>query len=221
MTSCRRMEMLNPVTDRGGQKQQDIGARLQFMQLDAASCESIRTLKTLVERELPIGLDKFYAQLRQSPEVKRFFSSEEHIARAKGAQKGHWTNISNGDFGAGYVQKVRTIVEAAREQATALQEINTAVNGMDQSTQQNAAMVEESTAASYALAKEVNRIAGMLREFDSAGGGTDRIARAGAAVVSTPAAPSRSASPVGQMTARPAKAFHGNAAVADNDWEEF
>ncbi|MCA1490650.1 hypothetical protein I6F11_06915 [Ensifer sp. NBAIM29] len=126
------MEMLNPVTDRGGQKQQDIGARLQFMQLDAASCESIRTLKTLVERELPIGLDKFYAQLRQSPEVKRFFSSEEHIARAKGAQKGHWTNISNGDFGADYVQKVRTIVEAAREQATALQEINTAVNRMDQ-----------------------------------------------------------------------------------------
>ena len=36
---------------------------------------------------------------------------------------------------------------SAREQATALQEVNTAINHMDQVTQQNAAMVEESTAA--------------------------------------------------------------------------
>ncbi|ASY66693.1 Methyl-accepting chemotaxis protein (plasmid) [Sinorhizobium sojae CCBAU 05684] len=107
--SSRHTEMSHPPGDRGGRKQQDIGGRLQFMQLDANSCASIRTLKSLVERELPVGLDKFYAQLRQSPEVKRFFSSEEHIARAKGAQMGHWTNISNGDFGDDYVQKIRTI----------------------------------------------------------------------------------------------------------------
>ncbi|HXV31823.1 MAG TPA: globin-coupled sensor protein [Sinorhizobium sp.] len=95
--------------NRDAGRQQDISGRLDFMQLDAESRGSIRALKTLVERELPIGLDKFYAQLRKSPEVKRFFSSEEHIARAKGAQMGHWNNISNGDFSADYVQKVRTI----------------------------------------------------------------------------------------------------------------
>ncbi|MGQ3278985.1 MAG: HAMP domain-containing methyl-accepting chemotaxis protein, partial [Shinella sp.] len=42
---------------------------------------------------------------------------------------------------------VQAIVEAAREQSTGLQEINTAVNAMDQGTQKNAAMVEETTAA--------------------------------------------------------------------------
>ena len=91
------------------EKKQNVARRLEFMQLDSAGRASIRSLKAVVERELPNGLDKFYAQLRQSPEVKRFFSTEEHITRAKGAQEGHWINISNGNFDEDYVNKVRTI----------------------------------------------------------------------------------------------------------------
>ncbi|HAU77120.1 MAG TPA: chemotaxis protein, partial [Agrobacterium sp.] len=49
---------------------------------------------------------------------------------------------------------VAAIVDAAREQSTALAEINQAVNSVDQATQQNAAMVEEQTAASHSLARE-------------------------------------------------------------------
>ncbi|CVI63220.1 globin-coupled sensor protein [Agrobacterium deltaense] len=90
-------------------KRQNIERRLDFMQLDAQGRASIRSLKALVERELPHGLDKFYAQLRNSPEVKQFFSSDEHIVRAKGAQQGHWVNISDGNFNDDYVDKVRTI----------------------------------------------------------------------------------------------------------------
>ena len=41
---------------------------------------------------------------------------------------------------------VGAIVEASKEQSTGLKEINTAVNTMDQGTQQNAAMVEETSA---------------------------------------------------------------------------
>ena len=67
-----------------GNKSQNIERRLEFMELDTASRASIRSLKALVERELPRGLDKFYSQLRKSPEVKRFFSSDDHIARAIG-----------------------------------------------------------------------------------------------------------------------------------------
>ncbi len=63
-------------------------------------------------------------------------------------------------------RNVRAIVEAAREQATGLQEINTAVNSIDQGTQQNAAMVEESTAASYSLAKEVTALNELLGQFN-------------------------------------------------------
>ena len=58
-----------------------------------------------------------------------------------------------------------SIATAAREQATGLQEINTSVNHMDQMTQQNAAMVEETTAASQTLATESNQLRSLLSNF--------------------------------------------------------
>ncbi|WFU12335.1 PAS domain-containing methyl-accepting chemotaxis protein (plasmid) [Rhizobium sp. CB3090] len=60
---------------------------------------------------------------------------------------------------------VSAIVEAAREQSTALGEINQAVNTVDQSTQQNAAMVEEQTAASHGLAREAAALFELLEQF--------------------------------------------------------
>ncbi|MDL2410557.1 globin-coupled sensor protein [Rhizobium calliandrae] len=99
----------NAVSGATDPKKQNVARRLEFMQLDSSGRASIRLLKALVERELPNGLDKFYAQLRQSPEVKRFFSTEENIARAKEAQQGHWVSISDGNFNEDYVNKVRAI----------------------------------------------------------------------------------------------------------------
>jgi len=61
---------------------------------------------------------------------------------------------------------VNAIVESSREQATGLREINTAVNVMDQGTQQNAAMVEQSTAASHSLAREAEALNRLLSQFD-------------------------------------------------------
>jgi methyl-accepting chemotaxis protein len=60
---------------------------------------------------------------------------------------------------------VAAIVEAAREQATGLKEINSAVNVIDQGTQQNAAMVEESTAASHSLARETEALFKLIGQF--------------------------------------------------------
>ncbi|MGD9480708.1 HAMP domain-containing methyl-accepting chemotaxis protein [Shinella sp. G-2] len=64
---------------------------------------------------------------------------------------------------------VQAIVEAAREQSTGLSEINTAVNAMDQGTQKNAAMVEETTAASHGLASEVQALNALIARFDVGG----------------------------------------------------
>lgn len=61
---------------------------------------------------------------------------------------------------------VSAIVEGAREQATGLKEINSAVNTMDQGTQQNAAMVEESTAASHSLAREAEALFHLIQRFE-------------------------------------------------------
>ncbi|MFC3077222.1 methyl-accepting chemotaxis protein [Phenylobacterium terrae] len=61
---------------------------------------------------------------------------------------------------------VTEISVSAQEQATGLNQVNTAVNQMDQVTQQNAAMVEQSTAASHRLAKEAEELAGLMRRFE-------------------------------------------------------
>ena len=60
---------------------------------------------------------------------------------------------------------VTEIAASAREQSTGLSEVNSAVNQMDQVTQQNAAMVEESTAASHSLAQEGDELARLVSQF--------------------------------------------------------
>ncbi|PZU23865.1 MAG: chemotaxis protein [Shinella sp.] len=66
---------------------------------------------------------------------------------------------------------VETIATAAREQATGLGEINSSINHMDQMTQQNAAMVEETTAASQTLASESEHLGSLLSRFRLSNGG--------------------------------------------------
>ena len=62
-------------------------------------------------------------------------------------------------------RSVSGIAFSAREQATGLAEINTAVNELDQVTQQNAAMFEETTAASHALTAEADALAAAVAQF--------------------------------------------------------
>ncbi len=118
------------------------------------------------------------------------------------------------------VQQINTnvaaIVEGAKEQATGLKEINQAVNTMDQGTQQNAAMVEQSTAASHALAKEADGLFSLLSQFKVGEASQGRLAAA-----RQDAKPV--ASPARAMASRVAKAFSSNVAVAANrdSWEEF
>jgi len=53
-------------------------------------------------------------------------------------------------------EHVKSIVIYAREQSVGLNEINTAISQMDKVTQKNAAMVEETNAASHTLATAEN-----------------------------------------------------------------
>ncbi|EJC79744.1 methyl-accepting chemotaxis protein [Rhizobium leguminosarum bv. trifolii WSM2297] len=72
---------------------------------------------------------------------------------------------------------VASIATAAREQSTGLNEINGSVNHMDQMTQQNAAMVEETTAASRTLADESTQLKTLLSNFRLRGAGQSPGAR--------------------------------------------
>jgi methyl-accepting chemotaxis protein len=105
---------------------------------------------------------------------------------------------------------VAAIVTASREQSTGLREINHAVNLMDQATQQNAAMVEESTAASHAMAREADALHALIRRFQLAGS-AQPIQRA------------PSPAPVSQLhaVARTMRVPRGATAPAAENWEEF
>ena len=84
-------------------------SRQAFMDLTDADCMSIRSIKEIIDRELPKALDSFYEQVRKTDETRAFFSSENHIAHAKAAQQEHWKSISSARFDQAYAAKVNAI----------------------------------------------------------------------------------------------------------------
>ncbi|WP_337266601.1 methyl-accepting chemotaxis protein [Oryzifoliimicrobium ureilyticus] len=62
-------------------------------------------------------------------------------------------------------QHVEMIARASQDQSVALQEVNTTVAQMDQMTQQNAAMVEETTAASRELSNQADDLLRLVEQF--------------------------------------------------------
>ncbi|WP_244618799.1 PAS domain-containing methyl-accepting chemotaxis protein [Rhizobium sp. 18065] len=110
---------------------------------------------------------------------------------------------------------VIAIVEASKEQSTGLLEINRAVNALDQNTQQNAAMVEESTAASHSLAREAATLRSLVAQF--------RIGQHSSHIIhqARPDAPPV-ASPARKLMAQVARAAGvGASAKAQEGWEDF
>jgi methyl-accepting chemotaxis protein len=67
------------------------------------------------------------------------------------------------------VKKVADIVgeisSASREQAVGLDEVNTAVSNMDEMTQRNGALVEQTTASAQAMARQAQELADLVGQF--------------------------------------------------------
>jgi len=112
---------------------------------------------------------------------------------------------------------VSDIAASALEQATGLHEVNTAVNQMDQVTQQNAAMVEQATAASHSLAGEASELAKLVAQFQTGAAAQHHAARK-PAPRPAPAKPRKAAPPIGKLTPAPAKAV---IPVTADNWNEF
>ena len=129
---------------------------------------------------------------------------------------------------------VSDIATSAQEQSTGITEINTAINQMDQGTQQNAAMVEETTAASHTLSTEAQELVGLVQRFKTDQSAELLNARKVQTLSASPA-PARSApapkETVGEQQERIAAfAASGSAAAVDlnsapaedeDNWEEF
>ncbi|KQS77171.1 chemotaxis protein [Rhizobium sp. Leaf384] len=131
-------------------------------------------------------------------------------------------------------QHMDSIATSAREQSVGLGEVNTAVNQMDQVTQQNAAMVEETSAAGATLALEANRLKELVGQFECGGASAARPAVTASAHSTTALrkAPAKAAatshpvpSPARSMVSRIASSFgakaSASAAPSSDSWEEF
>jgi methyl-accepting chemotaxis protein len=113
---------------------------------------------------------------------------------------------------------VSQIAASAEEQSIGLQEVNTTVVQMDQVTQQNAAMVEQSTAASRQLADETTNLQALIGRFNYGE----------VAIQASTRAPSRPAArPTTTFAGRPPAASaptpvrKAAAPASDEGWEEF
>jgi methyl-accepting chemotaxis protein len=127
-------------------------------------------------------------------------------------------------------QHMDSIATSAREQSVGLSEVNTAVNQMDQVTQQNAAMVEEANAAGATLANEAARLRELIGRFDLGAGAStsqsNQLRRTAQVMAASPQS-RPAASPARSMVGKIAQAFTGRnsaaaaPAAAVESWEEF
>ncbi|WP_324748843.1 methyl-accepting chemotaxis protein [Sphingomonas sp. LY54] len=115
----------------------------------------------------------------------------------------------------GSVDEVSTLISqiamAADQQSSALAQVNTAVTEMDKVTQQNAAMVEESTAAARSLADEATGLSSLVGRFQT---GQQSIAPVALPVRARPA-------PRPVARGNTALKLQSNLAEAVDDWNEF
>lgn len=107
---------------------------------------------------------------------------------------------------------IQEISTAAREQSSGIEQVNTAVAQMDEMTQQNAALVEEATAAGEAMAEQSQSMMQMM-EFFTIDGSHRPSAPAMSAPVAPPAAAPRASAPASNTGM--------SVSSDDDDWAEF
>lgn len=165
--------------------------------------------------------------MRAEEESKRareqLTATQADIGIAVGAVKNVDTALANITDSVRQVhQFVGTMAEDNRAQAMTIGEIATAMNSMDQSTQQNAAMVEETSAAARNLASEVMSLTSQSSRFTVAGGqAARRPAEPAPAKAKAPSV--RTAQPIiAPKHFEPANPVVRNSSItSDSDWESF
>ncbi|WGM48660.1 hypothetical protein KOAAANKH_03566 [Brevundimonas sp. NIBR10] len=115
---------------------------------------------------------------------------------------------------------VQAMAQASKEQATGLSEINNAINEMDQVTQQNAAMVEQTTAASHNLTRESLNLGTLMKRFQIGGAGNDSV-RGPNPVHAALKRIEQGVNPDAPRPTRPHLVLAGNTVPKVEQWEEF
>jgi len=108
---------------------------------------------------------------------------------------------------------IAAIASSASDQSASLQQVDVVVNQMDQDTQKNAAMVEQTTAASHNLRREAEGLAESVRMF--------RVSARREAERDRMAAPAQRARPALKTLGGGGRSAARNVAPAENEWRDF
>ena len=120
------------------------------------------------------------------------------------------------------------IASSSREQASGIEQVNKAITMMDEVTQQNAALVEEASAAAQALSGQAANLTQMIARYQVGGGNADEAPRAAARPPAAARLVERRA-PTRPMTGKKRAAPSAAAAApqrpapsaGDEQWKEF
>jgi methyl-accepting chemotaxis protein len=83
--------------------------RLDFIEIDQATRDTLRELRPTLAGLLGGALDKLYAKMGRTPAIAHFFRDKAHMDGAKARQESHWGHLSNGEFDANYVAGVTAV----------------------------------------------------------------------------------------------------------------
>ncbi len=123
------------------------------------------------------------------------------------------------------------ITAASQEQSVGIEEVNRAIGNMDEMTRQNAALVEQATAAAESMQRHASQVAGAMAAIEQTNQNgskqsTGIAAKANAAAppkMTAPARPATRPAPAKAAKPVPAKPKLANTASkpASDEWEEF
>jgi methyl-accepting chemotaxis protein len=119
---------------------------------------------------------------------------------------------------------IAEITAASSEQASGIDQINTAIAQMDKTTQQNAAMVEEAAAAAESLTGQAGEMLDLVSFFRLADEAAEHLAPRAAKPATKVAAAVRKSAPNGQNRPAPAPSngkVLKTASDNDSEWKEF
>ncbi len=83
--------------------------RLDFIGMDQQARAALSGLQPLIQKSIGTALEAFYDKVKATPETRKFFGDERHMAMAKGAQERHWGVIAAANYSDDYANAVRKI----------------------------------------------------------------------------------------------------------------
>ena len=109
---------------------------------------------------------------------------------------------------------ITEVASSSRDQASGVSEINVAIGQLDRATQENAAMVEETTAAGTSLTADAQLLNDLVGRFRIAASDQPKAA-------AVQRAPANAVPPARSAASAPASIGNAALKLTDDDWEEF